>query len=229
MYKKSLKNLLKTNFFLIKYEEIKHFSNHDLYLGLVFTWIVGMGRYWDDPGAKLAQHLGIGSLAYIFVLSFALWLILKPLKLSQLSYKNMLTFISLTSAPALFYAIPVERFMSLQKATLLNSIFLTVVAIWRVSLLVFYYRRYLQLTRLRTLILSILPLTAIVTSLSLLNLERAVFEVMRGLRAPDPTVNDGAYAIVLLLTLLSAYLVIPAFLTYLFFIYKTYKKKSNSI
>ena len=43
--------------------------------GLIGTWIVGMGRYWDDPSAKLLQHLGMGSVIYIFVLAAFIWLI----------------------------------------------------------------------------------------------------------------------------------------------------------
>ena len=33
-----------------------------------------MGRYWDNPRVGLAQHLGLGSVVYVFVLAAVLWL-----------------------------------------------------------------------------------------------------------------------------------------------------------
>jgi hypothetical protein len=44
-----------------------------LAFGLAFTWIAGVGRYWDSPRAELWQHLGFGSLAYVFVLALIIW------------------------------------------------------------------------------------------------------------------------------------------------------------
>jgi hypothetical protein len=49
-------------------------------------------------------------------------------------YERVLTFVTLTAPPALLYAIPVERFMALQDAQITNFWFLAIVALWRVAL-----------------------------------------------------------------------------------------------
>ena len=74
-------------------EELHSLNHRHLALGLLFTWMVGMGRWWEDPQAGLLQHLGIGSLIYVFALSAFLWLILWPLNPPHWS------FIHLTSEP----------------------------------------------------------------------------------------------------------------------------------
>lgn len=101
-----------------------------------------MGRYWDDPGAGILQHLGAGSVVYVFCLSFVLWVVVYPLRPKNWSYFHILTFISLVSPPAMLYAIPVEQFMSLAKASELNMWFLLMVATWRVALLLFFLARF---------------------------------------------------------------------------------------
>jgi len=51
-----------------------------LAFGLVCTWLAGVGRYWDSPRAELWQHLGLGSVAYVFVLATIIWVLLMPLR-----------------------------------------------------------------------------------------------------------------------------------------------------
>lgn len=182
--------------------------------GLVSTWIVGMGRYWDDPGAKLVQHLGLGSVIYIFVLSMFVWLVIWPLRPEQWSYAKVLTFVSLTSAPAILYAIPVERFFALETARSVNAWFLAVVATWRVALLILFLRKYAQLGAFQIIVAGCLPLTMIVTTLTALNLERAVFDIMGGLREGGGTANDNAYAVLFTLTYFSVILFVPLLLCY---------------
>lgn len=182
--------------------------------GLVSTLIVGMGRYWDDPGAKLAQHLGLGSVIYIFVLSLFVWSVIWPLKPKEWSYAKVLTFVSLTSAPAILYAIPVERFFSLETARSVNAWFLAVVAAWRVALLILFLRKYAQLGAFQIIVAACLPLSIIVTTLTALNLERAVFDIMGGLREGRGTPNDNAYRVLLTLTYLSVILFVPLLLCY---------------
>lgn len=58
--------LLKLLTFRLTRSEMMDFKMSHFVFGLIGTWIVGMGRYWDDPGAKLMQHLGLGSVIYIF-------------------------------------------------------------------------------------------------------------------------------------------------------------------
>ena len=194
--------------------EFLELAGGHLLFGLVITWIVGMGRYWDDSGAKLAQHLGLGSVIYIFFLSLFVWLVIWPLRPKDWSYKKVLTFVSLTSAPAILYAIPVERFLSLPTARSVNAWFLAVVALWRVALLILFLRRYSQLGVLEIVIAGSLPLTLIVTTLTALNLERAVFEIMAGIRESPGTSNDGAYMLLNVLTLISVLLFIPLLMCY---------------
>jgi hypothetical protein len=169
---------------------------------------VGIGRYWDDPGAKLLQHLGIGSVIYIFALSLLLWLLIWPLRPKAWSYRNVLTFVSLTSPPAILYAIPVERLLDLEKARTFNVWFLAIVASWRVALLIFYLRRHARLQPFSIAVATLLPLTFIITALTVLNLERAVFNLMGGLREKG-TANDNAYLVLFVLSYLSVMLFIP--------------------
>ena len=194
-------------------DELANLGTPHLAFGLLATWIVGIGRWWDDPDAHLLQHLGLGSVAYVFVLAFVLWLLAKPLGPQNWTYRSVLTFVTLTSPPALLYAIPVERFLDLETARLINVWFLAFVAVWRVALLVFYLRRLARLPWHCVVVATLLPITLIVTVLTALNLERAVFDVMGGLRE-EGTAADSAYGVLVALTLLSTILVGPLLLAY---------------
>ncbi len=181
-------------------------ANHGLdYLawGLFTTWLVGVGRYWDHPDAQLWQYLGLGSVAYVFVLAGFLWLIALPLKPRNWSYRNVLLFVMLTSLPALLYAIPVERFMSLANAQAVNVWFLATVAIWRVGLLLKFLHKAAGFGQGAVVVVGFLPLVLIVAALTALNLERAVFDIMGGLGTSTP--NDSAYAVLIVITVLSVW------------------------
>jgi len=99
-----------------------------LALGLGLTWVVGVGRYWDNPRAEDLQRWGVGSVAYVFALSALLWLVGVGIKPVRWSYRNVLTFVTLTAPPGLLYAIPVERALSPDEARAVNLAFLAVVA-----------------------------------------------------------------------------------------------------
>jgi hypothetical protein len=172
-------------------------------VGLLFTWLAGIGRYWDNPRAHLLQHLGVGSLVYVVVLSAFFWLLLMPLRPARWSYVKILTFVCAVSPPAILYAIPVEKFLSLGDARRANVWFLAVVASWRVILYVVFLVRYAGLRYLRLVVAALLPLTLIVFGLTALNLERAVFNVMAGLDPAAGTSADAAYAVLFLLAFLS--------------------------
>ena len=172
-----------------------------LILGLAATWIVGVGRYWDNPRASTLQHLGVGSLIYVLALSTFLWLLGLPLRPERWSFFTVLTFVTLTAPPGLLYALPVERFLSPAAARGANLWFLAVVASWRVALYAQFLRRYAGLPRPLRVVQLLLPLTLVVTALSILNLERAVFDVMGGVR--ETTSADTAYAVLIALTLVS--------------------------
>ncbi len=86
-----------------------------LIFGLLFTWLAGIGRYWDNPRAHVWQYLGLGSVAYVFVLALIIWLLLAPLRPKNWSYRNVLLFITLTAPPAILYAIPVRDAKTVEK------------------------------------------------------------------------------------------------------------------
>jgi len=180
--------------------------NFFLVLGLIFTWLAGIGRYWDHPSAEIWQYAGLGSVVYVFVLAGILWGIAYPLRPETWRYKTVLTFVALTSPLAWLYAIPVERFMPLETAISVNIWFLAVVAMWRVMLLVQFLKSYGQFSSGTVFVLTFLPLTLIMAALSLLNLEQAVFEIMAGIgdeRSGTQQIHDAVYAQIVVLGMLS--------------------------
>ena len=187
-----------------------------LVFGLLFTWLAGIGRYWDNPRAGLWQHLGLGSVAYVFVLALLIWLLIAPLRPKNWSYRNVLLFLTLTAPPAVLYAIPVEKFMSLQNARTANAWFLGLIAAWRVALLVVFLRRTAGLSAGKTAVATLLPMSAIVLALSLLNLEHVVFNLMGGFRGHESG-NDTAYLVVTTLSII-AFLAAPI-LAIVYFVY----------
>ena len=197
-----------------------------LALGLFFTWLVGMGRWWDDPGANVLQHLGVGSVIYIFVLSLVLWFEVFLLSPKEWSYFNVLTFVSMTSPPALLYALPVETFLGLQGAQFANFVFLFIVSVWRVGLLAYYMRVRAKLNAFAVVVTTLLPLTAIVTTLTILNLERAAYTTMGGFRG-EPTSHDSAYSFLGVLTAFSVLLFIPLVASYIVLVILAQKGESN--
>ncbi len=182
--------------FRLTREEFLAFDYRHFIFGLVCTWIVGIGRYWDNPKAELLQHLGIGSVVYIFVLALFLSLFIVPLRAKDWSYFRFLIFISLVSPPAILYAIPIEKFTNLEIANSVNAWFLFIVATWRVALLLFALRRFFAMDWLSAITATFLPLGLIVLGLALLNLERVVFNIMGGMSAPS-SANDSAYGVLL--------------------------------
>lgn len=212
--------------FRLTREEMLQFNFTHFVIGLIGTWIVGIGRYWDDENAQLLQHWGVGSVIYIFVLSAFIWLIILPLSVEKWRYFTVLTFISLTSFPAILYAIPVERFVTLGTANTINVYFLAIVAVWRLSLLYTFLRRFSDLDDSSIAVVTLMPMCLIISVLTALNLHRAVFMVMGGLRE-QPTAHDSAFFVLNVLTLLSLLCIIPLFLAYIYAIYVRYEAKHN--
>jgi hypothetical protein len=152
------------------------------------------------------------------VLALLLCLIVAPLDPENWSYKQVLTLVSLTSPPAILYAIPVERFTELSVARELNVWFLAIVALWRLALLLYFLKRLAGLSLFASSIAALLPVMAIVTVLTFLNLERSAFDVMGGLR-DSGTANDSAYGILFGLTFVSVLLFLPVLGCYFVLIY----------
>ena len=196
-------DMLRLLTFRLSSERLGQLTLRHLAVGVAVTWLVGMGRYWDNPHANLAQRLGLGSVVYVFVLSAILWLAFKPLAPERVGYFDVAKFVALTAAPAALYAIPVERFMPLETAISINIWFLLAVATWRVALLAFFMLRALRFRWYEVLFAGLLPLTAIIVTLTALNLERVVFQIMGGIDPKARTANDGAYQVLWLLSFLS--------------------------
>lgn len=209
--------------FKLTREEMLQFNKTHFIAGLAGTWIVGIGRYWDDSGASLLQHLGLGSVIYIFVLAGFIGLILKPFQVDNWNYFTVLTFISLTSFPAIFYAIPVEQFFTIQTANSMNVWFLAIVAAWRLGLLYYFLKHFTRLSAGNILTVTLMPICLIISTLTVLNLHRVVFEIMGGVRNPTP--HDSSYLILMLLTGISMILTLPLLIAYGVGIYNTRQKK----
>jgi hypothetical protein len=198
--------------FRLTREEFAQFSETNLAAGLVCTCLVGIGRTLHNHRVEWWQHAGLGSVAYVFALSLLLCLVLAPLRVRGLSYRHILTFVSLTSPTGFIYAIPVERVLSIQGATTARVWFLAIVAAWRVALLIFYLRRYLEFSRLRTAVVSLLPLCAIVAALTVLNLDKVVFDLMGG---GQHSSDDAAFMVLFVITFLSVWAFLPLLLAYI--------------
>lgn len=198
--------------FQLTRDEMLHFNKYHLIVGIIGTWIVGIGRYWDDPKASILQHLGLGSVIYIFVLAGFIWLILLPFKVKDWSYFLVLTFIGLTSFPAIFYAIPVERFTPIETANTINVWFLAIVAAWRLGLLYYFLKAFTRLSTGNILTVTLMPICLIISTLTVLNLHRVVFDVMGGFR--NQTSHDASYGVLMLLTGISLILTIPLLIFY---------------
>jgi hypothetical protein len=195
------------------------------FLGLLGTWLVGMGRYWDDPEASLLQHAGLGSVIYIFSLALFIWLILLPFKIKDWNYFTVVTFIGLTSFPAIFYAIPVEKFLSIETSNMINVYFLAIVAAWRLALLYFFLKHFTLLSLWNIVTVTLMPMCIIISVLTMLNLHRVVFNIMGGMRNPSP--HDGAYVVLMILTGVSLVLALPLLAAYVNGIYHHRKEMKN--
>ena len=182
-------------------EDLARLDHRHLVYGLFVTWCVGIGRYWDHPDPYLVQTLGLGSLLVMTALGLMLYLILWPLRPAHWSLVHLYTFLSLTALPAILYAVPVERFLTLEAARDANLAFLGAVAVWRVALLCRYLMQHARLSGGVLLAALLLPLALVVVVLTILNLEKAVFDVMAGLQEERGTANDRAYEFLTILSM----------------------------
>lgn len=204
--------------FKLSRNEMLNFEKRHFIVGLIGTWMVGIGRYWDDSNASILQHVGLGSVIYIFALALFIWLILLPLKIENWRYFTVLTFISLTSFPAIFYAIPVEKFMSISVANTINVWFLAIVAFWRLVLLFYFLRIFTNLNLFGIFTVTLMPICLIITVLTILNLHHVVFNIMGGIRDSNP--HNSSYIVLLYLTGISVILVVPLLISYIVILVK---------
>jgi hypothetical protein len=197
-------------------------------VGLVLAWIAGIGRYWDHPTAGLAQKSGFGSVIYVLALSGLLSLMLRPMRAHRRLYWNVAAMVGLSSPLAWIYALPVERWTDVESAIGLNIGFLAVVATWRVLLFARYLIVGCALPWYATLVCALLPLSAIVTALSALNLENAVFDLMGGLRreGAGERVIDETYKVVVNITFFSWLALMPLLIAYGFAVWRAQHQRS---
>lgn len=196
-----------------KPEELKLLGVKHFCAGLFCTWLVGVGRYWDNPRVELLQHLGLGSVVYVFVLSAFIWLLLFPVKPKNWNYFRLLTYITLTSPPAVLYAIPVEMVAGIDTALLTNLAFLWIVASWRVVLLIRYLRIVAEFKGGTLFVAAFAPITVILLTLTVLNLEKVVFDFMGGFHH-RPGQHDVAYQSLVTVTFISQLSTIPVAIGY---------------
>jgi len=196
---------------------------------IALAWIAGLGRYWDHPSPSLFELSGLRSVAYIFILSTILYLIVWPLKQKRWSWLAVFVFVGLTSPLAWLYAVPVERFTSASTAITLNVRFLMIVALWRVALYGTFLWRYAGLRNASFVAALLAPLAIILFALVALNLENAIFEIMAGIereRTPDEALSDSRFFIVNTLFFLSVFTVPIWVIAYLSGLYSKFKPQS---
>ena len=172
---------------------------------LLVSWGAGIGRYWDHPAAATWQYLGVGSVVYVFCLAALIYVVVWPLRPDNWQFRGVVIFVGLTALPAILYAIPVEMLVELRTAQLINAWFLGIIAAWRVGLFVRYLLSYAKLSWFLTITVTVLLLSGIVATLSLLNLEHVVFDLMAGIREENASAYDTAYLVVLTLTVFALY------------------------
>jgi len=212
--------------FRARLEDYGGFERRHLAAGLAGCWLVGIGRYWDDPRATLLQHTGLGSVIYVFILTAVMWIIVKPVKPERFTYRGILTFIAMTSPPAALYAIPVEKWMTLEAANLMNLRFLGIVAVWRLALWMHYLRRFGQFRVWMIFSAAAVPLAIIFIALASLNLHHVVFNIMGGIREADKSSQDAAYSALFVLSYLSVPVSVLASLGWLWMILQSRRERA---
>jgi hypothetical protein len=171
-------------------EELLHLERPHLLWGLFWVWMAGIGRAWDLEKASIFDRLGVGSVFYIFALTTFLFLFIWPLRPHDWSWRRLLTFVSMTGIVGLLYAVPLELMLPPAQAVDGNTIFLFIVATWRVLMLGMFLLKTTQLEKATSLIALVLPLSLIVNVLLWTDHMNKTFSVMGGIRryyvAVDP-------------------------------------------
>jgi len=199
--------------FRITRVEFQAFDHRHLAGGLVSTWIVGMGRYWNAADATLAQRMGVGSLLFVVTFSGLVWLALGPLNPGDWSYGRLLTLLALVSPPAILYAIPVEQLARSSTAVPIRIGMLTLVAVWRLSLLVYYVMKLSTLRRPTAVIGSFIPIAASIAALSAMHLTDTTAQGMARLE-PGALVPAAFVSTIHAMASLGTMLLVPIMVAY---------------
>lgn len=188
-------------------ERLAALGPRHLTVGVVATWMAGVGRWWDDPTATTFQHTGLGSILYALGLSTLLWLVARPLCPTDWRWRRVFTYVTLSAPPAVLYAIPVERVVEDLTAAWMNVAFLGVVAVWRVALWARFLRVWGELGRVATTVATLLPITGIVFVVAFAEHASSLFVVMGGLRGNHA--EETAQRIVGTIVDVSGWLLLP--------------------
>lgn len=169
--------------FAAKPEELDELGWRSLAFGLPSVWLVGYGRWWDEPRDISWPHrFGLGSVAYVLILSALLWLIGAGMARRRWSYPKVLAFVCFTALPAMLYAIPVEMFTTARRAVDWNIAFLLLVSVYRVALLLWFYFRGAGLPAAQAWVTGLLPLGLISFGLAVFGMAEGIIEIMGGIR-----------------------------------------------
>lgn len=163
--------------------ELDNLGWRNLPYALPIVWLVGYGRWWDDPNPlSLLHRSGLGSVVYVFVLAGLLWIASLPLRERTLTYPKMLAFVSLTALPGALYAIPVETFMTNDMAIRMNIIFLSIVSVYRVALLFWFQMRGIGMGAYAAFLATFMPISLIGIGLVFFGLVEGILDIMGGFR-----------------------------------------------
>ena len=179
----SLKTIFRILTFRAKREELAQNPLAVLAIAIVITWLVGIGRWWDDPRElPFFVRLGAGSVIYVFAMSLLLWILANPIAKAKLPYWAFAAFVASTSLPGLVYAVPMEQWTDLETTAAYNVWALVFVSAYRISLLFWFYIRVLKLKVDQALVVTGLPISAIAIVLTSLGHGASILDIMGGFR-----------------------------------------------
>ena len=160
------------------YEELR---GAHLALGVLLAWAAGYGRWWDHHGeVDPLLSSGAVSVLIVFALGTVLHGVLAPLRPERGGWLQTTAYVGLTSPLAALYALPLEAWMDVEAARVLNLVFLAIVSLWRVALLVRLARGLAGLGVWCTTVACLTPLALTVFALTLGGLLMDVFKLMAG-------------------------------------------------
>jgi hypothetical protein len=177
-----------------------------LTIGLFITWIVGIGRTWDNSYEPLWLRSGLPSVAYAVVLAGFIWVVVAALRPGRWTYRNVLLMVTMTAAPGLIYAIPVEQFLDHGTARATNLIFLAIVAAWRMALYFHFLRSAAKLPPVAATVAALLPPTLILAVVSAYGALEIVAGGMGGTELPP---GESIAASVLFFIAASCWIALP--------------------
>lgn len=180
---KALRTIFRILTFRATREELQENVAALLVTALVITWIVGIGRWWDDPrDLPIFVQMGVGSVLYVFGMAAILWVTFAPLVSERLGAHHFVAFVASTSLPGLVYAVPIERWTDMNSASTYNVIALLFVSVYRVSLLMWFCHRVNKLNGAESIVVTFLPISVIAFALTALGHGASIMDIMGGLR-----------------------------------------------